>query len=172
MEFNFCRRCGAQLQNKGGGAYLCANGHHMYYTSDPATGVLLVNQKNEVLLAVRGIDPDKGMYDSPGGFCNGEENFEDAARRELQEELGLAPSDYGPLTLIANGVDMYLYEGELRPIQNMIYWARVTKKLSIHVADDVASAHWEPLADIDLNKFGKNFKAVCLAVERLREQLL
>ena len=44
----------------------------------------------KVLLVQRGIEPFKGMWAFPGGFLQMDESAIDGAKRELQEETGLA----------------------------------------------------------------------------------
>jgi ADP-ribose pyrophosphatase YjhB (NUDIX family) len=48
-----------------------------------------VNEKNEILVSKRAIEPKKGTYDCPGGFIGLDETAEEALKRELKEELGL-----------------------------------------------------------------------------------
>jgi NAD+ diphosphatase len=172
MEINFCRRCGSKLEDKGNGTYRCEKGHHVYYKSWPAAAVVLVNDKNEVLLTVRGIDPDKGMLDVGGGFCNWAEQAEVAAHREVEEELGLTPDQYGPIEYLSCGIDWYVYEGEEQPVLAVFYWARLTQKVTIRPSDDVADAMWVPLADVDFDKFPKKALAVRDAIKKLQNKVL
>jgi ADP-ribose pyrophosphatase YjhB (NUDIX family) len=42
-----------------------------------------------VLLARRAIEPQRGFWDTPGGFARPGESLEDCVRRELREEAGV-----------------------------------------------------------------------------------
>ena len=60
-------------------------------------GVMLLNNKGQVLLGRRHIDPEKadselsgeGTWTMPGGKLEFGESFEDGAKRELMEETGI-----------------------------------------------------------------------------------
>ena len=58
--------------------------------------VVFAHQQGEapmVLLIERKNEPCKGQWAFPGGFMNIDETADDAARRELREETGLAVAD-------------------------------------------------------------------------------
>jgi 8-oxo-dGTP diphosphatase len=54
----------------------------------PTAGVLL-QRDGRVLLVRRGGEPARGKWDVPGGFLEPGEHPEEAARREIREELGV-----------------------------------------------------------------------------------
>ena len=46
-----------------------------------------------LLLIERKNDPGKGLYDLPGGFVDYGETLEQGMKRELKEEIGIAPKN-------------------------------------------------------------------------------
>jgi len=152
MEMNFCRRCGTALLHQGGPVYKCAQNHTIFLVAAAAVGLAVVNQKNEVLLLERAIDPGKGKLDIPGGFCDGPESLDEAVAREVEEEVGLTPSDYSKPVYLLSAVDPYDYEGETLPVSSIVYTARLTTDKQPVAADDAASVEWVPLAELDLDK--------------------
>ncbi len=70
------------------------------YPSRPLIGIgIIVLKPGAVLLVRRGQAPAQGEWSLPGGAQELGETAEEAARRELQEETGLA---VGPLTLVGH----------------------------------------------------------------------
>lgn len=63
------------------------------------TSILLVNNRNKVLLMLRDDLPHipcPNMWDLPGGHVEPNETPDDCIRRELQEELGFCPEAIRP----------------------------------------------------------------------------
>lgn len=166
MEMNFCRRCGAVLTQDQGHVYKCANGHTLYLNSSPAVGIFLVNDADEVVVVIRRIEPGKGRFDSPGGFCDGNETLEQAIAREVQEEIGIAPDAYDPPQFIASGIDLYNFGGETVNVISSIFWARFHTGLEFKPQDDVASVTLFPLKDLNPADF--YFPAVRQGAEKLK----
>ena len=80
-------------------------------------GVVLVNDKNEILLGRRA---DNGYWAYPAGSMELAESFEECARRETEEETGLLCGDL-ELLMIRSGKDTY-YE---YPNQDKVYFAGI-----------------------------------------------
>lgn len=154
MEMNFCRRCGAKLEEANSSVFKCSNGHTLYTNPAPASSVFLINDSQEVLLSVRGVEPYKGMLDAPGGFVDAGESLEDAAAREIQEELGLAPEHYESPHFLCSDTAVYPYQGEDRIILGTFFWARLKPGAKPIAADDVASIQFVPINNIELSLVG------------------
>lgn len=88
-----CHFCGALLTRKhieGAMRLFCANcGVPIYENPIPASALVLIDDKDKLLLVKRSVDPKKGCWCLPGGFMELGESPEEAALRELKEETGL-----------------------------------------------------------------------------------
>lgn len=167
---NFCRRCGAALTQKNDTHYICETGHNLYVNAAPTVGVFFVTPDNQVLLSVRGIEPFKGMLDSFGGFVDVGETFEEAAIRELQEEVGVTPDQYEPLQFVTTESGNYPYDGEDRAILGVFFWSRLKPGVVLKPADDVSEVAQIPLADVPMDRLDN--QDVRKAIQKLQQQLL
>lgn len=64
-------------------------GYILWQNSKPCVSVIITNEDEQVLMTKRGVDPDRGKLDLPGGFLEYGEMPEDGAVREVKEELGV-----------------------------------------------------------------------------------
>jgi NADH pyrophosphatase NudC (nudix superfamily) len=87
----FCPKCGsAEFKAFGERSQLCETcGFHLYHNSSAAVAALVNNGSGKIMLVTRGVEPNYGKLDLPGGFVDPEESAENAVKRELFEELGL-----------------------------------------------------------------------------------
>ena len=62
----------------------------------PTARVVIISERDRVLLSRHLLDEDHGMWFTPGGALNDGGSYEQAARRELWEETGLTVDGLGP----------------------------------------------------------------------------
>lgn len=93
MEKKFCPRCGAKLEKRRledrERDFCPACRAPVYENPLPATAVVVFNERQELLLVQRAVEPGKGKWCLPGGFQETDETPEQCARRELREETGI-----------------------------------------------------------------------------------
>ncbi len=87
----FCPKCGSAKFKKAGDRSLkCTDcGFHFFINSAAAVAALITNADGKLMLVTRGVEPNFGKLDLPGGFVDPGETAENAVVRELSEELGL-----------------------------------------------------------------------------------
>lgn len=170
MEMNYCRRCGAALSKISDSAFICDNTHRLYVNGIATVSVFFVSSDNRVLLSVRGIEPHKGMLDSVGGFVDTGESLEEAAIREIKEEIGLNPDEYEPLQYICSAANDYPFDGEIVSIVGVSFVSRLRPTAVPSPADDVADVKYVPINDIDMSQIGND--DVRFALQKLKESLI
>lgn len=96
-ETRFCPRCGRPAEIDYPRRVLCLScGYAAYSNPKPVAGIIPFDDDGRIILLRRGFDPGGGLWTFPGGFVDLGESVEDAARRELDEELGI-DVELGPL---------------------------------------------------------------------------
>lgn len=87
----YCPKCGsAEFAAHDNKSFKCRScGFHLYFNASSAVAVLVADQSKRLMLVTRGVEPDYGKLDLPGGFIDPGETAENAVERELFEELGM-----------------------------------------------------------------------------------
>ncbi len=87
----YCPKCGsAKFEISGDRSLKCSHcGFHFFINSAAAVAALITDDNGRLMLVTRGVEPNYGKLDLPGGFIDPGESAENAVRRELAEELGL-----------------------------------------------------------------------------------
>lgn len=90
-EARFCPRCGQPATVDFPRSLTCPHcGYAAYFNPKPVAAAIPVDDEDRVILLRRGFDPGQGRWTFPGGFVDLGESVEDAARRETEEEIGIA----------------------------------------------------------------------------------
>ncbi|RLP25406.1 NUDIX domain-containing protein [Mesorhizobium sp. YM1C-6-2] len=106
----------------------------------PAVSVALQHD-DRLLLVLRGRAPSLGYYAFPGGRVETGETLEEAARRELAEETGLAVHELSPLVLVRAEGDEFDYDLQ-------VFFGRYAGGQPV-AADDAAEASFYTLAEME-----------------------
>lgn len=169
MEYKFCYRCATKLTDIDGHVFTCDSGHTVFLNASPTAGIFVLAPDNKVLLSIRGIHPYKGKLDSFGGFVDGaSETVEEAAVREMHEELGLQPGDYEPLTYLTSATGPYPFGGEVHPVLTSFFWTRLVGDAAPTPQDDVADIVELPLHDVSPSDLANDdIRAGFLALQQL-----
>lgn len=96
-------------------------------------GTIITNEKGNVLLTQRAVEPDKGKWCFPGGHVEFGERVVDAARREVKEEVGL---EVNPV--------FFCYDDEIRKEWHAVvlfFTARADGKIR-HNKEEVQDTKW------------------------------
>lgn len=131
--WRFCPRCAAPTEPGERNVSCPSCGFVAWANSVPAVQAL-VERDGKLLLARRAIEPQRGMWDLPGGILEEGEHPRDGLRRELKEETGLDVE-------IGAFVDAWLDQYDGRVVLGLTYDATPTGG-DERAADDVAELHW------------------------------
>jgi 8-oxo-dGTP diphosphatase len=89
-DVRFCPRCGREPDVERPRRLSCPHcGYDAYFNPAPVVSVIPTDPDGNIWLARRGLEPGRGRWSTPGGFVDLGESVEDAAHRELAEELEL-----------------------------------------------------------------------------------
>jgi len=141
-DWRHCPRCAAGLERRRPAGddeerLVCpACGLVLYENPAPTAGAIVNDDEGRIMLVRRAIEPFKGKWDVPGGFVKPGEDGDDAVRRELDEELGVAVLVGAAAWVVA---DTYGADGV--PTLNVFYPARIVSGEPTP-ADDVAEVAW------------------------------
>ena len=143
-------------------------GFVLYFNAISATVAVIMNEKDELLVARRAKEPAKGTLDLPGGFADSMETAEEAVTREVLEESGLRVTETKYLFSLPN---KYLYSGFEEHTLDMFFLCRVESGDCPIANDDVEELAWMSLDDIRPELFGLQSirKGVTLLKERINE---
>jgi len=138
IGWRFCPRCGLPVTPEEGRVECTSCGFVHYANSVPAVSALVVDDERRVLLARRAVEPDVGLWDTPGGFLEEGEEPAIALRRELFEETGLT-IEIGDL--VGMFTDRY-GDGPAAPAVLNLGWEVRIAGGEPSAADDVSELRW------------------------------
>ncbi|HRZ98647.1 MAG TPA: NUDIX domain-containing protein [Paludibacter sp.] len=165
--FSFCPVCGASgfsINNEK--SKRCIDcGFVMYVNPSAAVAAFIINKNDELLVCVRGKNPEKGTLDLPGGFVDENETAENAMIREIYEELNGEVTEINYLFSLPN---TYLYSGWTIPTLDLFFAVKLKDFTVLKPADDVSNFQFIAVKDLDSELFG--LKSIKKAISILRNK--
>lgn len=144
-DWKGCPRCGQPLalhaETDDVHVTCAACGFLHYDNPAPATVVLILDDRDRLLLIRRAVAPYAGEWDTPGGFLVPGESAEDCCHREVREELGCAIEGLVPL-----GTFPSRYGDNGRWTIGIAFTARLAPNTAIHLDTSESLEHaWHAL---------------------------
>ncbi len=150
IDFTYCPHCGNKIvrQDDHLSCPNCALQH--YINPRPTNGVLLHNDKGELLLVKRKYDPKKGLWDLPGGFIDINETVENSVHREIQEELNIEISD---VLYVSSFYDRYEFGMVNAYTVCLLFEAKMKNPEKLTPTDDVEDFEFFPADKLPYDQF-------------------
>lgn len=152
-QFRFCPKCGSNrfVENNFKSKRCEDCGFIYYFNTCSSTIALIMNEKQELLIATRANDPAKGTLDLPGGFVDMYETGEEAVVREVKEETNLEVIDIHYLFSIVN---IYNYSNFEVHTLDLVYKCEVKSTENMKAEDDVSKLEFKKISDLNPLEFG------------------
>lgn len=153
--FKFCPSCAStNFTFPDNRRFLCDDCGFTYYHNIAAAVAIVFTFEDKVLFTVRNVDPDKGKWDLPGGFIDPNETAEEAACREIKEELGIEIST-SDLKYITTSPNNYLYKNVPYRTMDIFYECPLKSDvMTINAEDEIQELIWVKRSEIELNQIG------------------
>ena len=166
-HYKFCPRCSNEgFFDENQLAFKChCCGFNFYLNSSAAVTALIFNEKHELLLTRRGVEPSIGMLDLPGGFIDPGENAEEAMLREIKEELDIVPYK---IEYYGSFPNEYSYSGTVVYTIDITFKCTVSDFSNLKFRDDIIGLEFKKLNEIELKEVP--FKSVRNILKRLQNE--
>lgn len=164
-KFRFCPVCGSShFEYNDPRSKRCRDCGFTYYTNAAAAvAAIITNEKSEILLVRRALDPAKGTLDLPGGFVELRETAEEALRREIHEELAVELTNLRYRMSMPNE---YTYSGLTVYTEDLFFTARIKAGQTITAGDDAEQARFYDIRDVRLEEIG--LKSIRTVMKKIR----
>jgi ADP-ribose pyrophosphatase YjhB (NUDIX family) len=142
VDARYCPRCATPLAARP--PVQCAFcGYELFVNARPTSSVVVLSDRRFLALR-RAIEPGRGMWEVPGGFCDGWEHPEHAAVREAREELGV---DVSLRDFIGMYIGTYEFQGEKLPVLDCFWTAHIVEG-EVRIDPHESSEYdWLPIDD-------------------------
>ncbi|MEM0543776.1 NUDIX domain-containing protein [Flavobacterium sp. j3] len=153
--FKYCPNCASKNFTYHNNFKLhCKDCDFVLYHNIAAAVAVVFTFEDKMLFTVRNVNPDKGKLDLPGGFIDPNETAEEAACREIKEELGLVITSTD-IRYITTAPNHYVFKNVAYRTMDIIYECALSNDdVSITAKDEINELIWIKRTEIEVNKIG------------------
>jgi NADH pyrophosphatase NudC (nudix superfamily) len=157
-----CPRCGSELLSwPSPKNFECSACGFVLFLNIASAVAVIMECRGKLLFGVRKNDPGRGKLDLPGGFVNAGESAEEAAQREIMEELGIAIPEMRYLFSFPN---KYPFRGMVYDTLDLFFLVHWDQPPEVKAADDVEDVMWVKRDAVEYDRIA--FDSVHQAVRR------
>ena len=139
----------------------------------PCVDMAVLKKDSEIPEVLMGLRPEKvkeKLYSFPGGFVDPTDNcYEDAAIRELEEEMRISVSKDHLIYVTSTSIDDWRYSGTVEKINTILYKAKIFSG-RVTPTQEMIDPEWIPLTRESLSCISKVHKD--LFIDLLRSENL
>lgn len=154
-NYRHCPVCAAPLKYRdieGQAIPRCSQsscGFIFWQNSKPAVAAVIANERHEILMTIRAIEPDSGKLDLPGGFLYESEQPTDGVKREVQEELGVDIEVDGVLDVMNDSYDSDTWVMNIAMLAHIVSGEPTPQ-------DEIAAIEWVDPKHVDSTRLAFN----------------
>ena len=143
----YCPHCGSNtFKGTNNKEVRCSDcGFRFFPNAAAAVALIIVNEKDEILLTRRAEEPNKGTLDLPGGFVDPDESVEEAIVREIKEELC---SNVTSLQYLTSAPNAYLFTGYTVMTCDLGFKVTLDNYDALEAHDDISGIEWYSTSEL------------------------
>ena len=152
----FCPKCGSdRFHHQNGDYFDCAGcGFRMHINPAIGVAVVLKDEEGKILFTRRAKNPMAGKLDLPGGFVDIMESAENAAVREIKEELHL-DIRADKLVFLGTHPNIYEYKGLTYYVLDIAFTYQLSSFSNIKLSEDeIADYYLVDRKEINMDEIG------------------